>query len=119
MLRNHFYILLATTVLTGSMIDMNAQVSKEEFNELKQKVELLESENSSLTNKLNNQNNQLQVETKSYAPLGLVLFLFGGFCALWAQNSGRNPWVWFFLGLIFSVITVVAVLIANANDIKK
>jgi hypothetical protein len=115
MLKKHFYILLATTVLTGIMIDMNAQVSKEEFNELKQTIEQLKSENSSLANKLNNQN-QLQGETKSYAPLGLVLFLFGAFCAVWAQNTGRNAWLWFFLGVIFSVLTVIILLINNSND---
>lgn len=47
---------------------------------------------------------------------GAVAFLFGGFCALWAQNTGRNPWLWFFLGLIGSVIAVIAVLTKNGDD---
>lgn len=50
------------------------------------------------------------------APLGIVLVLFGAFCALWAQNTGRNAWLWFFLGLIFSVITVFVLLYKNALD---
>ena len=50
---------------------------------------------------------------------GAVLFLFGAFCALWAQNTGRNAWAWFFLGLFFSVITVLVLLSKNANDRAK
>jgi len=47
---------------------------------------------------------------------GLALFLFGAFSALWAQNTGRNAWLWFFLGLFFSVITVLVLLYKNAQD---
>ncbi|TMI62501.1 MAG: hypothetical protein E6H07_13865 [Bacteroidetes bacterium] len=94
-----------------------AQVNPEEFNELKRKVVSLESDNSSLKIQLDNFNNNFK--TNDYAPMGLVLFLFGCFCALWAQNRGNNPWVWFFLGLFFSVITVVFVLIQNAKDINE
>ena len=48
---------------------------------------------------------------------GLVLFLFGAFCALWAQNSGRSGWLWFFLGLFFSVIAVLVLLAKNSGDV--
>ena len=91
-----------------------AQVNQEEFNELKQKVVSLESDNSSLKIQLDNYNNNLK--TNDYAPMGLVLFLFGCFCALWAQNTGRNAWFWFFLGLAFSVLTVVVLLINNSRE---
>jgi len=47
---------------------------------------------------------------------GFVLFFFAGFCALWAQNSGHNAWGWFFLGLLFSIITVTVLLYKNAED---
>ena len=49
---------------------------------------------------------------------GYAIYLFGAFCALWAQNTGRNPWLWFFLGLLFSVITVLVLLSKNADDKK-
>jgi len=48
--------------------------------------------------------------------VGVVLFLFGVFCALWAQNTGRSSWLWFFAGLFFSVIAVLVLLWKNAND---
>lgn len=47
---------------------------------------------------------------------GAVLFLFGVFCALWAQNTNRNAWLWFFLGLFFSVVTVLFLLHKNSRD---
>ena len=63
--------------------------------------------------------NQLQLGplTINYGPP--VLFLFGAFCALWAQNTGRSSWLWFFLGLLFSVVTVFFLLTKNANDIQQ
>ncbi|RUL86181.1 hypothetical protein [Tautonia sociabilis] len=48
-----------------------------------------------------------------------MLLLFGGFCALWAQNTGRNPWLWFILGLIFNAIAVIVLLWKNSNDLKE
>ena len=50
------------------------------------------------------------------ANAGIVVILFGAFCALWAQNTGRSAWLWFFLGLLFSVVAVFFVLMKNAND---
>ena len=47
---------------------------------------------------------------------GPVLVLFGAFCALWAQNTGRSAWAWFFLGLFFSIITVLVLLSKNSRD---
>jgi hypothetical protein len=31
-----------------------------------------------------------------YASVVLVHYLFGIFCAYWAQATGRNPWLWLF-----------------------
>lgn len=50
------------------------------------------------------------------ASAGLVIFLFGAFCALWAQDSGRNAWLWFFLGVFFNFITVLVLLSKNSSD---
>lgn len=55
-------------------------------------------------------------ETVHNSSDGAALFLFGAFCALWAQNTGRSAWLWFFLGLLFSVITVIFLLYKNSKD---
>jgi hypothetical protein len=49
--------------------------------------------------------------------VSLVLcFLFGAFCALWAQNTGRSAWSWFLLGALFHIITVAVLLAKNSRD---
>jgi hypothetical protein len=47
---------------------------------------------------------------------GVLAFLFGAFCALWAQNTKRSPWAWFLLGALFNVFTVLVRLVKNAQD---
>lgn len=59
---------------------------------------------------------QLERQVKKLDSAGVVLFLFGVFCALWAQNTGRSAWLWFFLGLFGSLITVIVLLVKNSND---
>jgi hypothetical protein len=51
-----------------------------------------------------------------YASVGLVFFLFGIFCAYWAQTTGRNAWLWFFLGLFFAPITGLVLLYENSKE---
>lgn len=59
---------------------------------------------------------KVESDLKHAGDTGLVLILFGAFCALWAQNTGRNAWLWFFLGLFFSAITILFLLTKNADD---
>lgn len=59
---------------------------------------------------------RLESQARNNAESGVVFILFGAFCALWAQNTGRNSWGWFFLGLFFSVITVLVLLYKNSGD---
>ena len=49
----------------------------------------------------------------------VAVFVCAAFCALWAQNTGRNPWLWFFLGIFFSVVTVLVMLRKNVDDKKR
>jgi len=58
----------------------------------------------------------LESRTRGVAQDGGVVFLFAAFCALWAQNTRRNAWLWFFLGLFFSVITIFVLLYKNSRD---
>jgi hypothetical protein len=89
-----------------------SSVSVQAINELKQDIQNLKVENADLKNKVSNLK-------KDYKKGGVVLFLFGAFCALWAQNTKRNPWAWFFLGAIFSIITVFFLLKMNSEDIDN
>ena len=57
------------------------------------------------------------MENGNYASVALVHFLFGIFCAYWAQTTDRNPWVWFFLGFFFAPIT--GLILLNENRKKS
>jgi hypothetical protein len=46
---------------------------------------------------------------------GYVGFLFGIFCAYWAQTTARNPWLWFFFGWILAPIAGLVLLWKHAN----
>jgi hypothetical protein len=48
-------------------------------------------------------------------PVALIV-LCGAFCALWAQNTGRKAWLWFFFGMILNVIALAVLLYQNAED---
>jgi hypothetical protein len=69
-------------------------------------------------NNLQRDVDRLRLDVREVARSGTALFLFGIVCALWAQNTGRNPWLWFFLGLFFSVITGLVLLSKNSQDRK-
>lgn len=111
-----FVILLL--LMLSPVYCLNAQVNNkannvlnERINELKNDVEHLKVENSVLENKVQDINGK-------FMGSGFILFLFGAFCALWAQNTNRNPWAWFFLGVFFNVIAVLGVLKRNSDDLK-
>lgn len=60
-----------------------------------------------------------EVLTMEVASLGTVLFIIGTICALWAQNTGKNAWLWFFCGVFFTVFTLAFLLFKNANRAKE
>ena len=103
------FILLLFTVLSNlSMFGQTAEEIKDSI--AYQKIEVLENEVDTLENK----NNILENTIKENKAEGFVLFFIGVFCAYWAQNSNRNPWVWFFCGIFFNVITLVVLLVSHS-----
>jgi multisubunit Na+/H+ antiporter MnhG subunit len=54
--------------------------------------------------------------SSSAASAGYVTFLFGVFCAYWAQTTSRNPWLWFFFGWVLAPVAGLVLLWKNAND---
>ena len=77
---------------SAHQVDEQAQ----QIGQLEQQIRKLESDIGSLRIE-NQQLEQTQREIlDDSGGVGVVLFLFGVFCALWAQNTGRNAWLWFF-----------------------
>ena len=85
---------------------------RSEIDSLKSQIGKLESDIAGLDH------TQRQLAEES-GGIAIVLFLFGAFCALWAQSSGRSAWLWFFLGVIFHVIAVLFVLSKNGADLRQ
>lgn len=78
-----------------------------EISTLQSNVSALESKISALENSF------------SFTSGSLLIFLIGVFCALWAQNTDRNAWLWFFLGIFFAPVTLLVLLTKNAADRKS
>lgn len=100
-----------TTILTAAYAAIAicstgafAQNAAEPSEKVEQRVQRLEQQVGQLRGEIGN--------------AGLAAFIAGSLCALWAQNSRpqRNPWVWFFFGLILAPIALIAMLIKNSND---
>jgi outer membrane murein-binding lipoprotein Lpp len=112
-------LILGMLVVAGTTPpSAEAQSVEQSVSQLESRVSNLESSRSStqatiqsITSRLASAENR-----SSTASGGVAAFLFGAFCALWAQNTGRSAWLWFFLGLFFSVITVLVLLHKNSND---
>lgn len=94
-----------------------AQQSEPDLVELEQRIEQLEQEVADLRNTTNNDLQQriddLERDIGSLASSGLVIFLYAGFCALWAQTQRRSAVLWFIFGAIFNVFTVFVLLYIN------
>jgi fatty acid desaturase len=56
------------------------------------------------------------MDPSNYADIGLVFFLFGIFCAQWAQNTQRSALLWFFLGWFLAPFTGLVLLYKNGQD---
>ena len=59
------------------------------------------------------------IVSSNYASVGFVTFLFGIFCAYWAQMTKRNAWLWFFFGLILAPIAGVVLVVKNRDELKR
>ena len=55
---------------------------------------------------------------KGYLPVAFPIVGIGLFCGFWARNSGRDFWLWFVAGLVFTLFAVVAVADAHEKDQK-
>lgn len=56
---------------------------------------------------------KLERRVKNY---GSAAFVAGVFAALWAQNTRRNAWLWFFVTVFFAPIALLVLLYKNAYD---
>lgn len=55
------------------------------------------------------------MDANNLADIGLVFFLFGVFCAYWAQTTHRNAWLWFIFGWVTGPLAGVVLLYKNSR----
>ena len=102
-------------------LDSTHQVAEQvqQIDQVERQLRKLESDIGSLKNEHQQLEQTQRRILNDSGGVGVVLFLFGAFCALWAQNTKRNAWLWFFLGLFFHVIAVLVLLHKNARDLRN
>ena len=98
---------LITTLILLSVILLSA-ISDKSF--AQEEVAALENRVAQLERQVKSQSAELSRLEEIATNVAPLAFLFGAFCALWAQNTGRNAWLWFFMGAIFNIITVLFLL---------
>lgn len=101
-------------IATNEHVDEN----KRRLDRLESQLEQAQSTTRRLETRIVQINSELNHRMASREDGAAVLVLFGFVCALWAQNTDRNPWLWFFMGLIFNLITFCVLLSKNASDKK-
>jgi len=70
---------------------------------LEAKVEIIQNQNESGLDKIG----------------GALFLIFMGIVAgLWAQSTGRNPWLWLMAGVVFSIFTAIAMILKTDYDGK-
>ena len=101
-MRQLIYSVVLTAVALGPFLPLaySQDVADERFDQITKRIERVELR-------------------RDYGTVSGVFFLFAAFCALWAQNTNRNPWLWFFLGWFFHVLTVLVVLAKNSDDQRR
>lgn len=104
--------LLLVLLVCGTGFASAEMTADAKVHELEQRVNKLEEKGSLVSMKFNNGEIKLMEKDTS----GLVMFAFGVVCALWAQNTGRGPWKWFFFGMLTGPIASVVMLWKNSTD---
>jgi cell division protein FtsW (lipid II flippase) len=64
--------------------------------------------------KIESRVSRLEREGRSWAGAAFVSAVLA---ALWAQNTRRNAWLWFFAGLLLAPVTLLVLLYKNSIDV--
>lgn len=113
--------MMIVTLVLAALPAAAQQPEEARLDSLSQRVANVESDAESAASDVRSLENDVR-ELKDYAAQDngyggfILLVLVGVFCALWAQNTGRNPWLWFFLGVFFHWITLLVLLAKNARN---
>jgi len=66
--------------------------------------------------KIESRVSRLEREGRSWAGAAFVSAVLA---ALWAQNTRRNAWLWFFAALLLAPVTLLVLLYKNSVDLRS
>ena len=75
--------------------------------DLNLKIEQLSNRVNYFESMIHDNKTEIQTLTEAVTNNAFTLFMFAFFCAWWAKSTGRSALGWFFLGLIFHVLTAI------------
>lgn len=93
----------------------SATTTQPSLSELEQTVNRLYSKIRSLESAQADTDTEVSKLQEAIKSNGLAVVLFAFFCAWWAKTTGRSVLGWFLLGLIFHVLTAIALLIQTEH----
>ena len=104
------HILICTLLALFGIVSLNASPVEKPNRTLEERVETLEKGESLF--RVNIAGNEFRVSGSSATTLALIV---GCFCAVWAQNNRRSPWLWILMGAVFAPITLLVLLAKNGR----
>jgi hypothetical protein len=102
-------LLVATFLLSLISPRLHAQAPEPRLDRLESHSQMTVERVGRLESKVN----RLENTVREY---GSAAFVAAAMAALWAQNTRRNAWLWFFMGAFFAPITLLVLLYKNSND---
>ncbi len=100
------YILVLLSFLSLSVF-ANTYANSEKSN-FGTQIDQLKSRLYYIEQRVTENNSEIETIAKAVKGNALPLILFAFFCAWWAKSTGRSTLGWFFLGLLFHVLTAIA-----------
>jgi|TARA_B100000700_G_C14996545_1_gene834119 hypothetical protein len=94
----------------------SATTTQPSLSELEQTVNRLYSKVRSLERAQASTDTEVSKLQEAIKSNGLAVVLFAFFCAWWAKTTGRSVPGWFLLGLIFHVLTAIALLLKTERN---
>lgn len=113
---------ILTSLLTSILFSASGADLEDEIRRLEMRIESAEKafqENENLRFRVERLESEIENAIDAEEIGAMLVFFIGVFCGVWAQNSGRNPWLWLILGIIFNVVALIVLCIKNSRDVFR
>lgn len=112
--------LFSVSLLSAANTGSSPQTTPDDprFEALEERIANLENKLTFAEQTVRSTENQLAAQQTELENLTVYSFVmltipFGSFAAVWAQNTARNPWLWFFYGFFGGPVTMAVLVVKN------